>query len=259
MLAVWPLAALLRRNMPRLEALWRLRQDAADDDEQDLVDDMASSFSSDYATESRVLTTAKEISRSVDRASRITIQSVLGVDPFASEPWLAARLAAHAEETAALVSTIPDRYFGALSETIANGVASGARWEEIAARLQAKFLDYGGSESELGKAFRRAGTIARDQVGTLNSKLTQARFGEAGITSYRWRTALDERVRGNPGGKYPKARPSHWHREGKVFQIDDPPNADAYDGPPGTPPLCRCIAEPIIPGFDAGGDDEEEQ
>lgn len=63
-----------------------------------------------------------------------------------------------------------------------------------------------------------------------------------GIKKYRWRHSRDERVRGNPGGKYPKARPSHWAREGKIYSWNDPPPG----GHPGMDYQCRCTAEPVF-------------
>ena len=46
----------------------------------------------------------------------------------------------------------------------------------------------------------------------------------------------DERVRGNPNGKYPNAKYNHWEREGQIFSVDEPPE----DGHPGEPIRCRC-------------------
>ena len=63
-----------------------------------------------------------------------------------------------------------------------------------------------------------------------------------------WRSYFDERVRGNPSGKYPKAEPSHWARNGKAFRWDSPPEG----GAPGEEVLCRCYGEAIL-------DPDEEQ
>lgn len=88
---------------------------------------------------------------------------------------------------------------------------------------------------ELAKALRitktRAKLIARDQSDKLNAALTRVRNHELGITSYRWVTMGDDRV-----------RPLHEARDGKVFQWRKPPS----DGHPGEPINCRCIAEGIL-------------
>lgn len=68
----------------------------------------------------------------------------------------------------------------------------------------------------------RAIKIARDQLGKLNGSITRKRQKEVGVNIYIWRTALDERVRGNPGGQYPNAKPSHWVMEGKYCSWDNP-------------------------------------
>jgi hypothetical protein len=68
----------------------------------------------------------------------------------------------------------------------------------------------------------RANLIARDQIGKLNEKVTQARMEQAGLTMYIWSTAQDERVRGNPAGHFPNARPSHYLMEGLLCRWSDP-------------------------------------
>ena len=93
--------------------------------------------------------------------------------------------------------------------------------------------------------------VARTQVATFNSLTTKARAQNLGITEARWITAGDERVRGNPSGKYPKAKPSHFWANGKTFNLSEGlkfPNGDVLL--PGTTPNCRCDYEMVIPGMD---------
>jgi uncharacterized protein with gpF-like domain len=75
----------------------------------------------------------------------------------------------------------------------------------------------------------RVSLIARGQVGNLVSYI--AKDFAAGIRNdeYTWHTSLDERVRGNPTGKYPKAIPSHWVMEGLVCKWSDS-TVCSYDG-----------------------------
>lgn len=84
--------------------------------------------------------------------------------------------------------------------------------------------------------------IARDQIGKLNGQLNEYRQKQLGGKRYRWRTAKDSRVAGNPSGRYPKAKPSHWHRDGKVYLWANPPKG----GHPGQRVQCRCWAEMIL-------------
>lgn len=93
-----------------------------------------------------------------------------------------------------------------------------------------------------GFSQRRARLIARDQLGKFSGDLNRQRQEALGITEYVWDTSLDERVRGNPDGRYPNARPSHWERHGKTFKWSSPP----VDGHPGIPIQCRCVARGVV-------------
>jgi hypothetical protein len=101
----------------------------------------------------------------------------------------------------------------------------------------------------------RAEFIARDQIGKLNGEITQRRMEDVGLTMYIWETSGDERVRGDPGGKYPNAKPSHWLMDGALCLWSDstvysqdggktwiprPPGAVLLH--PGSDYLCRCTA-----------------
>jgi SPP1 gp7 family putative phage head morphogenesis protein len=77
---------------------------------------------------------------------------------------------------------------------------------------------------------KRATLIACDQVGKLNSQLTQMEQMNQGVEEYVWRTMMDNRV-----------RPEHRAREGKTFRWDNPPP----DGHPGWAVRCRCSAAPV--------------
>ena len=125
--------------------------------------------------------------------------------------------------------------------------------QDVAKRLSAKLLDaltrgLNNREiekiitTEFGMARRRAKLIARDQAASFNGDLNRIRQTAMGVTEYVWSTSLDERVRGNPEGRYPNARPSHWDREGKTFKWSSPPS----DGHPGQPINCRCTARAVI-------------
>jgi hypothetical protein len=69
------------------------------------------------------------------------------------------------------------------------------------------------------KRKNHAKMVARTQIATFNSLTTKARAQNLGITKAIWRTAEDERVRGNPSGRYPNARPSHFALNGVEFDL----------------------------------------
>lgn len=77
-----------------------------------------------------------------------------------------------------------------------------------------------------------------EQITVLDSSLDRNRQKAFGGKAYEWVTMRDERVRGNPTGKYPKARPSHFHRDTLIFNWSDPPQG----GNPGEAEGCRCKA-----------------
>jgi len=89
--------------------------------------------------------------------------------------------------------------------------------------------------------------VARTQIATFNSLTTKARAQNLGITRAIWRSAKDERVRGNPSGKYPNAKPSHFALEGVEFDLAKGAPINGQFLLPGTSYNCRCDYELIIP------------
>ena len=120
-----------------------------------------------------------------------------------------------------------------------------------------KFLK---SVAVLGQTFAKSipNGIARDSVGTLNSKFQRIMFTALGIREYIWQTAQDERVRGTPGGLYPNSDPSHYIMEGLICRWDndfvfsnDGVNWQSRYGKmekaaPGEAWNCRCVASPYM-------------
>lgn len=100
----------------------------------------------------------------------------------------------------------------------------------------------GTSASELRKQLRkdfgildsRAELIARDQMAKANADLNKFRHEQAGVTTYRWLTSRDERV-----------RPRHRKLDGKVYEYGKPSGAE-QGLPPGQPIRCRCVAQGIV-------------
>ena len=178
-----------------------------------------------YATNAATATeehSRREVGKSFKR--------VLGIDVnnLVTTPAIRNQFSSFVKENVSLIKTIPDQYFARIEQVVHRGAATGRPTKAIAADIQNVY----------GITKNRAKLIARDQVAKFNGTLTQVRQTDLGISKYTWSTSLDERVRGNPSGLYPKARPSHYVREGKTFSWDDPPE----DGHPGEPINCRCVA-----------------
>jgi SPP1 gp7 family putative phage head morphogenesis protein len=92
---------------------------------------------------------------------------------------------------------------------------------------------------ESGKFGRHAKLIAQDQIGKLNGKVAEYRQTSAGITSYRWSTSRDERV-----------RRTHKALEGSVQSWASPPVSESNGerNHPGGAVRCRCSAVPLLTG-----------
>ncbi len=118
-------------------------------------------------------------------------------------------------------------------------IREGVRVEEIRDRIQER----------MNVVRSRAELIARDQTLKLYGQIQEERQTQAGIEEYTWSTSLDERVRGNPSGIYPKSHGNHWKLEGRTFRWDDPPVVDEKTGRkehPGGDFQCRCAAIPVL-------------
>lgn len=174
---------------------------------------------------------------------RRSLKRVVGVDVFKSEPWLVPLLSSWSIENDRLQKKMSDDTRTEIRRILNTGIQDGKRPET----LRKEILN--GTDLQSGvfkKTKTRAELIARDQIGKLNGVITENRQTQLGIDGYFWRTALDERVRGNPGGFYPSATPSHYDREGKRFSWDKPPQG----GHPGSAIQCRCTAEGDIDGIE---------
>lgn len=177
----------------------------------------------------------QEVADAVAGASRDVwarqVKAATGVDLPAEEPALGSIFAAFRKENLALITSLAQDKASRVRDILVDAGA-GTRVEEIARSIR-----------ESTDATRsRANLIARDQVLKLNAQVTQTRHEAAGVSEYRWSTSNDERV-----------RKSHKDLDGTRHAYDAPPVVDYRTGRrahPGEDFQCRCIAEPIIPGFD---------
>lgn len=120
------------------------------------------------------------------------------------------------------LSLLPD-----VSQVIEQAHAQGLRVEELQAQLVQRF----------GVSDARAELIARDQVLTLNSQVSQYRQQQAGINQFYWVSARDMKV-----------RESHSAADnGQAYDYSSPPIVDGESVLPGQPINCRCIAAPVKP------------
>lgn len=162
------------------------------------------------------------------------------------EPWVKNVLDTWAREQVTLISKASQNMLDTVARRIRDGVKAGRSAREVTAMINADLP---------GISYRRARILARDQTAKLNSSLTQGRMADAGLETYIWDTAQDERVRGNPNGRYANAIPSHFIMQGKLCRWDDPTvwfeNGEWVKRPgdapyfhPGMAIMCRCVAVP---------------
>lgn len=159
--------------------------------------------------------------------------NMLGVDVIGSDKKLDDLLQLKIIENVNLIKSIPQLHFDKVNSIVYQSITQGIRASEIIKDL----------EKLGGITKRRAEFIAIDQLAKANAAITQERQESIGVKSYIWRTSNDERVRGDPKGLYPNARPSHFLRNGVSFSYDKPPEG----GNPGQAYRCRCYAEAILP------------
>lgn len=87
----------------------------------------------------------------------------------------------------------------------------------------------------LGATQSRAELIAVTETHKLAAQLTESRHRAAGITSFKWSTVRDVRV-----------RKEHKALHGREFGYDDPPVIRGEPTLPGHAPRCRCSAVPVL-------------
>jgi len=162
-------------------------------------------------------------------------RAALGVDPYIREPGLRERLEAFATQNAMAIEGLADETKVAIGNIVMRGLSTGRTAEDLGEEIDQRFA--------IGE--KRCKRIARDQIGSLAGQLNATRQQALGVTHFIWRTVHDDRVRGDPTGKYPRAEPSHFDRDGKTFSYADPPKGeDGQPELPGEPINCRCYAEP---------------
>lgn len=146
-------------------------------------------------------------------------KSFLGFEYVTDTAWWDNVREAWASENYNLIKSLSEDYIGKVNEVVFRGVRQGLSYREIIKEMRETYEKAYGPRKD-GKASRLE-LLVRDQIGKLNGEITKQRMQEVGGDFYIWNTAFDERVRGRPGGKFPKALPSHWAMEGKICRWDD--------------------------------------
>lgn len=167
------------------------------------------------------------------------VHNTLGLDlseDYYNGEFYSEELNAWLSESVSRIQSIPSEFLEDLQQTLFDDFTNGMTIDDIANDIQERF----------GVSERKAELLARDQIGTLNSKLTERQHEDAGVTKYIWEDSADERV-----------RPCHRELNGHVFEYKNPPEmwyltksrGKVMTGRhcnPGADYNCRCTATPVF-------------
>lgn len=155
---------------------------------------------------------AQKVKNLRDKQFASETEEILGYEFGTPEAWWEDVRDVWEAQNFKLIKSLADSNISLVNNTVEQAISKGASLPQLMADL--KKLDLNVSKSRLR-------LIARDQIGKLQGQINQHQSEEIGLDLYIWRTAGDERVRGNPAGLYPKAVPTHYEMEGKMCRWDD--------------------------------------
>lgn len=242
----------LARLKPQYTADSVATLDGWTDDILSVIRRVSSTFTTNLFDQQARRVAAATISRAeADNADdfRKSVNRAVGVDfELITKPkGMVDYLEASTAENVNLIKSIPADYFQRVETIVLGGMKSGLAPTAIAKQIQ----------EQTGVSARRAKLIARDQVSQLNSDLTRQRQTAAGIEFYRVETAKDQRVSGDPSGKYPNAKISCYGIARQdigygpgVYKVSEGATWRGVTGlhPGKHHPLCRCVGISLIPG-----------
>ena len=195
--------------------------------------------------------TAEQLKEHEDKQFQKQLQNGIGVSFQTNVPWWPNTKATWAGNNYNLIVSNARNYVNQINNLAEQAVVNG--WSPKQLQEQIKKASNGLSD-------KKCRLLARDQIGKLQGQVAEAQMEEIGLEMYIWDTSGDERVRGNPAGKYPTAVPSHYVMDGLLCRWDDATvyskdngktwidrPANAVKLHPGQDIQCRCVALAYIP------------
>ena len=227
--------ALLRKRLqPILPEIGRAAKD-----QLYAVDAITNSLAADLENDCFLFGLRDKIKRISRLANRLTaeewakaVKMTLGLDlkeDYYSGYTVEERINRWVDQNVDLISTIPQDTLQDMRGIIKDGYSAGVSTKKVAEKIRHRY----------GVSQRRARFIAGDQIGKLNSEISQWQQQDAGVEKYEWSTSGD----GN------RVRESHRKLDGKIFSWDNPPVVDAKRNRrchPGMDYRCRCVAIPVF-------------
>ena len=193
----------------------------------------------DFSLSDRVSGIAKMTKNNSFREWKRAVHDTLGInllDDYYSAGFYQEYLQRWIDQNVLQIKSIPNTTLDRMREIVLDGYRNGTSIRDMQREIQETY----------NVTKHKARMLARDQVATLNSQISQAQQRDAGVTKYRWLTSHDSRV-----------RDCHAELDGQVFSWDDPPEmwyetqsrGVVYTGRhchPGEDYCCRCVAIPVF-------------
>ena len=195
--------------------------------------------------------TAEQLKAHEDKQFQKQLQNGIGVSFQTDASWWSDTKTTWAGNNYNLIVSNARNYVNQINNLAEQAVVNG--WSPKQLQEQIKKASNGLSD-------KKCRLLARDQIGKLQGQVAEAQMEEIGLEMYIWDTSGDERVRGNPAGKYPTGFPSHYVMDGLLCRWDDATvyskdngktwinrPANAVKLHPGRDIQCRCVALAYIP------------
>lgn len=193
---------------------------------------------SSYSLEKFVSKIANMTKTNTAKEWKRVVKKTLGVDimeDYYSSEFYGNMLKQWIDDNVTAIKTLPKDSLENMKQIILEGYENGQAVGAIQKKIQ--------NEYNVSKS--KAILLARDQISTLNSLITQAQQRDAGVTKYKWSDSGDQRV-----------RECHRALSGKIFSWDNPPQmwyrtkkGIVYSERrchPGEDYECRCVAIPVF-------------
>lgn len=138
------------------------------------------------------------------------------------------------DENVGLIKSIAEQHMTGVRTVLMQSVQNGRDLQHLTEQL----------EKRTGITKRRAAFIARDQNNKATAVMVRTRALELGVTQARWVHSA--------GGKTPRPEHVKAGRDKLVFDLAKGHDFNNGEGVvwPGTAINCRCVAVPIVPGFE---------
>lgn len=241
----------LKKHLPEMMSAYKKqrRGDSRFDDANDLDKDIRREFMeiskeleqkiNDFGIEKFMEKIASNTQRTSLREWKKVVHETLGIDlldDYYNGDFYAEQLRRWVDDNVLKIKSIHGTTLNDMHDIILEGYLKGEPIRDIQKEIQEKY----------NVTKHQARMIARDQISTLNSQITQLQQKDAGCNRYRWSTSKDSRV-----------RDCHRELDNKIISWDEPPEmwyktkskGIVYTGRrchPGEDYCCRCVAIPVF-------------